>query len=1045
MKKLYLLSLLMLAMVVQVYAQKSISGKITDATNGDPLPGVNVVITGTAKGTITDFDGIYTIEVPADATQLTFSYVGYTPQIVDINGTTMDIALSQGVELEDVVITALGISKKEKSLGYSVQDLEGDGFTQAREANIVNALNGKVAGVQINNSSGAVGASTRITLRGSSSLTGDNQPLFVVDGVPIDNTNYGNAGSSGGFDQPNGIADINPDDIKTMSVLKGPNAAALYGVRASNGVIVITTKKGEFGKKGIGISFNSTTSFETPLLLPTFQNSYGQGGNADYFRFVDGTTSDGGVDESWGPPLDVGLEFVQFDSYENDGAPTPWVSKPNNIRDFYDTGMTTNNNLAITGGAENASYRLSLGLMNQKGIIPNTDFQKINIGGASSLKVADKLTASLTVNYINSGSDNLPTGGYNNENPVQQMIWSGRQVDFNKLKDYENLPLADPSTPAEGTPLNWNTQFQNNPYWVLNTNLNQLNKNRILGNVGLNYQINDMFNLNITTGTDTWSSVTNEIKAKGSNENQEGFYRQITRNFSEVNSQAILGFNKRLTDDLELSLNAGAARMDRKYNRLWGEAQQLELPNVYTLLNVKSGSPAILESLIEESRINSLLFFGQLGFKDAIYLDFTGRNDWASVLPPENNSFFYPSVTLSAVVTDLFQVNSPILSFLKVRGGWARVGGLGALVPYKLQQVYEFRPETWGSVSLPFNPDELNNPNLFAETTDGVEFGLDTRLFRNKLRLDVTYYSQKSYDLIVPVGVSAASGYLTAWQNIGEMQNNGIELQLGTTLIKTRDFNLDISVNFAKNNNKVLSLEGLDALTLGGQWNVEVQAREDLPYGVIFGPSYQRDDSGNIIHEKGVPVVGESKVLGDIQPDWTGGVSLDGNFKGVILNCIIDARKGSEIFSMTNTWGRFAGVLNETLVGREVGIVSEGVKNVGTEEEPVYVANDVVVSAETYNKAAYVNSVAEGSVFDASFVKLRQVMVGFDIPQHIVSRTFFQKASLAFVGRNLGFIYKRAPHIDPESAFSSDNGEQGQEFGQLPSVRSLGVNLSLKF
>ena len=1075
MKKLYLLTFLLMAFVVTAFAQdRNISGTVTASDESDePLPGVSVVVEGTTIGTITDIDGKYSLKVPKGYENLVFSYIGYEAQTLPIGASSMiDVSLAPSSELiEEVVITALGVSRKEKSLGYAVQDLEGDGFVQAREANIVNALNGKVAGVHINNSSGAVGASTRITLRGPSSITGDNQPLFIVDGVPIDNTNYGtsNDGSNataGSVDQPNGIADINPDDIETISVLKGPNSAALYGMRGANGVIVITTKRGKAGKKGLGISVNSTTSFEKPLVLPDFQNSYGQGGNQDFFQFIDGSTGDGGVDESWGPPLDVGLEFVQWDSYiqydENgdpvpfekvtNPEPKPWVSNPDNIKDFYETGITTNNNVSFSGGAENVGYRLSLGHMNQKGIIPNTDFTKYNVSGSSSLRIAKKLTAGISLNYIKSGSDNLPTGGYNNENPVQQMIWSGRQVDFTKLKDYENLPLAAVGTAAEGSPLNWNTLFQNNPYWIQDNSINSLDKDRVIGNVELSWDINDMFNVRVKTGADTWAMTTDEKKAKGTNEFKEGFYRQVSRKFTEINAEAILGFNKALSDDFELSLNFGGNIMNRNYNRLWGEIAQLELPDVYSLSNIKSGSTPVLTSFIEKQRINSLFGFGQLAYKNAIYLDFTARNDWSSVLPLENSSFFYPSVSLSVVLTDLLDMNSSTLSFLKLRGGWSSVGSTGALDPYNIEQTFAFRDEAWGSIALPFNPNLLKNPNLVSESTTGLEFGIDLRLFRNRLRVDATYYNQTSSDLIVNAEVSAASGYFFTGKNIAEMKNNGVELQVGATLVRSRDLNIDMGLTFAKNNNEVVSLGGLEALILGnglgGQWDVDLQAREGLPYGVLFGPAFVRDGEGNIVHENGLPVIDpEYRVLGDVQPDWTGGLTFDLNYKGITLGTIIDAKIGSEIHSMTTSWGRYAGVLSETLLGRETGIVGEGVKVIGSDGDgnPIYGPNDVVAKAETYNKRAYQNSVAESAVFDASYVKLRQVLLGYDLPTTLFKGNVFQKATIALVGRNLAILYKKVPHIDPESAFSSDNGEQGQEFGQLPSTRSIGVNLNFKF
>lgn len=1050
MKKVLLLFVLLMVCALQIIAQsRTITGTVTDKSSGEPLVGAAVLVQGTTLGVTTDFDGKYTIIVSDKSKVLEFSSVSYKKQTVAIDGSTnvIDVQLEEDrLLLDQVVVTALGIPKAQKSVGYATQEVDGAGLVKARESNVINALNGKVAGVQITNSSGSVGSSSRIILRGAASITGTTDPLFVVDGVPIDNGNYGNAGDGGGFDLPNGVADLNPDDIATMTVLKGPNAAALYGVRAANGVIVITTKKGKPGTKGLGISLNSSTTFERPLVLPDFQNSYGQGPDPNFFYWVNGQSDDGGVDESWGPPLDAGLEFTQWNSYTVDGKPLPWISRPNNIRNFYETGVTANNNLSFAGATNNMGYRLSLGLMNQKGMIPNTDYKKYNIGGNTDFNVSSRLKLGLSVNYTKAQSGNLPTGGYDNENPVQQMIWSGRNVDFEALKDYQNLPLAPVGTAAEGTPINWNNIFQNNPYWALHTNLNKLDKDRIIGNVNASYKITSFLTLSAKTGTDHWSSMITEQKAKGSNAYPEGFYRETSRFYTETNSDVLLSLNKDLTKDVGLSASVGANRMDRRYRILSGEASQLELPAVYNLSNVKAGTSPILINRIENSRINSIYGTAQIALKNAIYLDLTGRNDWSSMLPPENNSFFYPSATLSVVLTDLLKMNSKVLPYLKLRAGWAKVGNTGALAPYSLQQAFDFRDAPYGSLGLVYNPAQLNNPNLVSEGTKGTEFGLDARFLDNRLRIDVTYYNQKSNDLIVPVEVSAASGYITALQNVGVMSNKGIELQLGATLVKTKDVTFEAILNWAKNKNEVVSLGGLDALNLGGQWNVSLQAREGMPYGVLFGPGYLRAPDGQIIHKDGIPQIDPNyKILGDIQPDWTGGVTLNLKYKFISLNTIIDGKKGGSIYSMTTTWGRYSGVLEETLLGRETGLVGDGVKNIGTADAPEYVTNDIVVRAETYNKAAYANSVAEGSVFDASFVKLRQIMVGFDLPNKWFSKTIFQGASISLVGRNLAILHRNAPHIDPETGFSSKNSEQGQEFGQLPSARSIGFNLNFNF
>jgi TonB-linked SusC/RagA family outer membrane protein len=608
---------LLLALAVQItFAQeKTITGTISD-NSGLPLPGATVLVKGTTSGASSDFDGKYAITASQGAT-LVFSFVGYNSQEVRVaSSNTIDVTMKENAEaLEEVVITGFGRKVEKRSATFAVQTLDGDDLASAREANIVNSLSGKIAGVQITNSSGAVGASSRVVLRGASSITGNNQPLYVVNGVPLESGNFGNAGDGGGADLPNGISDINADDIASINVLKGPAAAALYGVRAANGVIQITTKTGSKGK-GLGITFNSTMSAETPLLLPDYQNSYGQGSNNTFFEWVDGSTGSGSVDESWGPPLDVGLEFVQWNSYTVGGAPLPWVSKPNNIKDFYDTGITLNNSISFTGGAENIGYRLSVGSSDQTGMVPNTDLRRFSVNGSSTYTISDKLTTSIDVNYTRSKSDNFVTQGYNNENPVQQMIWSGRNVDFAALKDWRNLPLSPVGTAAEGTPLNWNTVFQNNPYWVLDTNTRAYAKDRLVGNIAFNYEINDNFNLSGKVGQNFWNSRQNSRQAFGSNSAPNGSYDEVSRTYSETNSELILSYNTKITEDLAFEINGGGNSMYRKSELAQTIAPQLQLPGLYNVSNLAAGSSWVVNNSFSEQKINSLFGFGKFSFKN---------------------------------------------------------------------------------------------------------------------------------------------------------------------------------------------------------------------------------------------------------------------------------------------------------------------------------------------------------------------------------------------------------------------------------------------
>ncbi|PQB08570.1 SusC/RagA family TonB-linked outer membrane protein [Polaribacter filamentus] len=1032
---------LLLAFVVQISfaQQKTISGTVSD--NSGSIPGVSIIVKGTTIGVQTDFDGKYAIKAaPGDV--LVFRYLGYkTLEKTVTASTTLNVTLQEGGEiLDEVVITAFGIKKEEKALGYSVQSIKGESLTEARESNITNSISGKIAGVQVTGTSGSVGASSRIVLRGNSSITGNNEPLFVVDGVPINNSSFGSATSGGGVDLPNGAADINPDDIESITVLKGPNAAALYGLRASNGVIVITTKRGNPNKK-FSVSMNTNLTFSNPLLLPDYQNSYGQGGDTSFFQYVNGASGGigDGVDESWGPALDAGLEFVQWDSQlTNNGNPTPWISHPDNVKDFLNTGINISNNVSITSG----SFRLSIGNSKEEGMVPFTELKKFTVGISGSLDIADHTKVGISLNYLNQDSDNLPISGYNNENPFQQFIWSARQVNFTDLRDWRNFPSAPVGTAAEGTPLNWNHNFQNNPYWILETNTNTFEKDRIIGNVTTETQLTDHLTLSTMLGVDMFSQRTTNRQAFGSNNAQSGSYQERIRRFEEINANFLLSYNNNITEDFGFSVSLGGNHMNRTGDNVNGYLPNLELPNLYSLSNLQTGSTAVLSNYHADQQINSFYATGQLAYKNMVFLDFTGRNDWASILPTANNSFFYPSVAASVLLSDVFEgIKESNVNLLKIRGGWSQVGGTGALGEYSLNQTFGLSNSGFGNQASV--PNTQFNPNLKAETVTGIEFGLDLKMFSNRLRFSATYYDQKSNDLLVPIGVSAATGFTSVWDNIADMQNKGFELQLGGTIIKKADFTFDLDVNFAKNVNEVTSLGDLDSYVLGGQWGVSLEARPGQPYGSLVGRDFERTADGQVIYENGLPLIDETQqIIGNIAPDWTGGANFAFQYKAFSLSTLIDAKIGGDVHSMTYAWGRYAGTLSESLIGRETGIVGNGVMADGNGG---YVTNNVVVGAKSFNQASYSNSIESSAIFDASYVKLRQVSIGYTLPQKYLEKTIIQSLKFSVVGRNLAILYKNAPHIDPETGFSSSNGNQGQEFGQYPSARNIGFNVNLRF
>lgn len=1013
---------------------RTITGTVTSQEDGLAIPGVSVTVKGTTIGTLTDANGYYTLAVPQTAETLVFSFIGMKKSEVRIEGRTkIDVVLaSETVGLEEVVVTALGISRDKKALGYSVQDVSGDEIVRAKETNIINSLQGRVSGAQITATSGAVGASSRIVIRGVSSLSGNNQPLFVIDGIPISNADFGDTGTDG-INKGSGAADINPDDIETITVLKGANASALYGSRASAGVIVITTKKGKVGEK-LSVDINNTTTFETPLRLPDFQDKYGQG-NAGRFWYLDGKGGgiNDGVDESWGPQLDIGLMIPQFSSpIGTDGLPqpTPWVSHPDNVKDIFEVGHTISTNVSLTGGSEKSSFRLSFTDMQQKGMVPNTDYKKKTLAINATSNPVKNLIFSASGSYILAKSDNQPGYGYNANNIMQQFTWTGRQVDYKLLRDKQRN--------ADGSIYNWNHNFHNNPYMTLYENLNPLNRDRLIGNAMVKYQFAPWLSAFVRTGGDIFSNATNERKFVGDMDYRNGNYFEDVRLFRELNTDFLISFEKTFGSDWNFSLNLGGNRMDRRYQRNTGEAPELAIPGVYNVAN-SSVTPRV-SNFSSLKRINSLYGFGQLGFMNAIFLDYSLRNDWSSTLPPKHSSYLYPGISLSAVVTDLFGITSDVLSFAKLRASWAQVGG--DTDPYQLEPTAAFG-DGWNASTKLLNlyiPNELPNAELKPQMNESLEFGTDLRFFVDRVRLDITYYQQKSVNQIVSIPVSATSGYTSKVINAGRIDNKGLELLLALTPVKTGDFRWDITFNWAKNVNKVVELaSGIEQFVLGTYWDMQVIAAPGKPYGVFLGYDFERDPDGNIIFYDGLPAQGDLTELGTFTPDWTGGMLNEITWRGVTASVLIDMKKGGDLYSMTTTWGRYAGALEETLIGREGGIVGDGVMPDG---EDGYVKNTVVADAESFNKAAYNNNLQWSSVFDGSYIKLREIKLGYTFTE--LGNLPLREISISAVGRNLAILSTNVPHVDPETAFSSGN-VQGLEYGQLPSARSIGFSIGLKF
>ncbi|WP_214229096.1 SusC/RagA family TonB-linked outer membrane protein [Pedobacter sp. B4-66] len=1015
-----------------------VTGTVTSNPDGETIPGASITVKGKKTGTTTDNNGKFSITADVNDI-LNVSYIGYTTKEVTVTAasTTLNIKLDVSANaLSEVVVTALGISKEKKSLGYSVQELKSKDISTAKETNIVNSLAGKIAGVQTTSSQGDMGSS-RIIIRGETSISGYNQPLFVVDGVPVDNSQ--NLGTGGSRDFANTISDINSEDIESISVLKGPNAAALYGSRAAAGVILIKTKTGR-GQKGLGISVNSNTTFSNLLTLPDYQNSFGQG-TSGKFSFVDGKGGgiNDGVDESWGPALD-GRLIPQFDSK---GVAVPFIAHPDNVKNFFKTGYTLNNGIAIAGSGEKQDIRFSYNNLTQGGILPNSSQDKNSLLLNTTYRITPKLTLNASANYIKSNADNLPaTGGKRATGPMLQFTWFGRQVDISKLKNYKD---------ENGNDFNWNNSYYSNPYFIAYENTVGQKRDRIIGSAELNYKITSALSANFRTGNDYYTDRRKIKIAYGTNGTPFGSYEEDSYTVNENNTEGRLEYIKKLSSDFSLDVLAGANIRTSIFEQNNQKATKLAVNGLYTLSN--SRDPLVSSNFYSKLKTYSYFGSAQLGFRDYAYINLTARNDWDSSLPKPNLSYFYPSVNGSLILTEAFDIKNDVLSFAKIRGGWSKVGK--ATDPYQLMDAYSFTAPFNGNPQQSANPLALN-PDLLPEITKSTEAGFEVGLFDNRVKLDLSVYNTNSINQILSVDVSSATGYLQKKINGGSMNNKGLEIQLGLTPVKHKDFSWDINLNYSLNRSKVTELdkEGrISSYTIGTSGTLDVLAAVGQPYGTFFGTAYQRDAAGQIVvNANGTPVINPSKqILGKFTPNWVGGITNSFTYKNFNLNFLVDARIGGKIFSGTNSTGTYTGVLASTMRGRNAengglaytvggttfndGMIFDGVLADGTK-------NSKIIPAEEYYKAT--TKADEQFVYSASYIKLREVKLSYNIPAQFVKKIGLQDATFSLVGRNLWIIHKDVPNIDPETALNTGNA-QGLESLTLPTTRSFGFNLNFKF
>ncbi|NLU94801.1 SusC/RagA family TonB-linked outer membrane protein [Chitinophaga sp. Ak27] len=1105
MRKSFLLTTMLVLYIATVIGQaKLITGKITDAT-GDPVLGVTIQFKGQAKGTVSDPNGAFKLEAEKGQV-LVISGLGYETKEVTVNGNTLNIVLAKSDRtINEVVVTALGIKREKKALGYAVQEVKGTELTQTNETNILNSLSGRAAGVQINNNGGAVGSSTSIVLRGYNSFTA-NTPLIVVDGIPINNPQSvvipgaltpGATDQQSAVDYGNGMNDIDPENIASVSILKGANAAALYGYRAGNGVILITTKNGKSAFKGIGVSYTGGASFEKQYILPKYQNKYGQGStSSEYwynlykaqtpnnplsyqdwalqngFAYVDGQGGgvNDGVDESWGPRMDIGLKLPQYNSpldANGNRTATPWVSHPNNVKNFFKTGFSLNNNVALTSNTAKGSTRLSLSHQRQMGTVPNTDQTRYSAMLSTSQNLTDKLKVEAAANYVQTLNDNLVGQGYNEFNPMQSIgSWFGRQIDMNDLKNNWDKMMPNPAFPATGVPYNWNLNYHDNPYLSLYRNLNGRTKNRLFGYATVSYEFDKWFTLMGRVGTDWYSESRKQNTSSLATANflygVGGQFTDWSIYGNETNADLIATGSGKLGKDFSLSYTAGGNYRDAKTKNVSATANDLTVPDLYTIGNAKGQVSNTM--FVSQLRSNSVFAQASLGFRNWLYLDLTGRNDWNSSLPANNRSYFYPSASLSWIFSDALKIsNSSAFTYGKLRVSYAEVGnGTGA---YMLARSFVPQASTFNGVTLYHEAYRLSPQDLKPERAKSAEIGAELHFLDNRLNLDATYYDKKTINQIMPISISAASGATTAFINAGEIRSKGVELQLNLGILRNDNgFNWDMTVNWAKNSSKVTTLytdprtgQQLTWFQLGRNWGTTIGAIPGEAYGIIRGADYVTDPKSGaiVVGANGLPSFKKDQVIGNIMPDWIGGVNNSFRYRNFNLSFLIDMKKGGDIFSVTHMFGANTGVLDFTAAGniRETGVVLG--KDILTDHKFVDASgnpNTKVVAADNAFKYLSYDGASSGTKFDiidGTYIKLRTIQFGYTIPANLISRWgWLKSAGVSVFAQNVALLYtdkSNKAHIDPETGFGNDVAQLGFEEYQIPSNRSIGLKLNLNF
>jgi len=1000
------------------------------AQDGSPIGGATVKTENSGTSTMTDANGAFAISVP-EGTMLIITYVGYAPkeEFIMQDEANLKITMSTSVTtLNEVVVTALGIKKEKKALAYVVTEIKGSELTEGRSPNIASTLAGKVAGLNITTPATGANGASRIVIRGNGSISGNNQPLIVVDGIPINNDNalLGPPvsivnGNWAGSDKGDGMSSVNPDEIETISVLKGATAAALYGSRASNGAILITTKSAKNGQKGLGVEVNINSVVED-LLIKKFDYQYDYGSGTGGVKPETVAQAKTGR-FSWGGRLD-GSNAMFYD-----GVARPYVAQKNNLKDFYNTGTSITSSVALSGASESTRYRFSFTNLDYEGVLPTNTLDRKNFALNLNSNLGKNLSVLVNAKYVREKNHNRPRVNDSPGNAAFSIMAlpTSLGVDVLKNSKYD----------ANGYELAWSDNvFTQNPYFATDDFKQDDSKNRLIAAVEPKYQITDWLYAKARFGMDYFNYTNKLIEPYGTAYEIRGAYVYSERTFREYNTDFMLGFNKDINSDFNVNALVGTNNMQQVTNALDVNAyNSFNIPFFYDISNIDPSARTVAEALIRK-KISSVYGSGEVSYKGYLYLNASARNDWFSTLASKNNSIIYPSIGTSFVVSQAFELPE-VVNFLKVRASWAQAGG--DTDPYNLNLRYVLNGANMGAPLGQINGSNVPNANLKPLTSTTFEVGVETKMFNNRFGVDLTYYTRKTTDDIVAATISGTSGFNTALFNVGEISNKGIELLVSGTPVKTNDFTWDTSFNMGYNKSEVVSLYG-DATTLrvdsGRYGTAFIDQIVGKPYGQITGFDYKRDAAGNIVHDAtGAPMKGDLKDFGSGVSPYQMGFTNTFTYKNLSLSVLVDSKFGGYVYSGSNAVAYRLGLAEETLQGREGGIVGQGVNEAGA-------VNTVNTTAQNYWGNLF-NKVATPNVFKSDFIKLRQIILNYSFKTFNVKNTPV-KFTVGLVGRNLAILKKYTPNIDPESSYNNGNA-QGLEYAGAPATRTFGINLNARF